>query len=68
MTSYQVRLASLGMVLGQMKDIESEDKTITLADLNLMYELKNSKPHPSSFNDSHFVILGYPDPFSNMKN
>lgn len=36
------KAGSLGMVLGQMKDIESEDKSITIDDLNLMYELKTA--------------------------
>ncbi len=36
------KAGSLGMVLGQMKDIESEDKFITIDDLNLMYELKTA--------------------------
>jgi len=36
------KAGSTGMVFGQIKDIESEDKMITIEDLNLMYELKTA--------------------------
>lgn len=36
------KAGSLGMVLGQIKDIESEKKQITIDDLNQMYELKTA--------------------------
>lgn len=36
------KAGSTGMVFGQIKDIESEDKMITIKDLNLMYELKTA--------------------------
>ncbi|WP_264229735.1 polyprenyl synthetase family protein [Acholeplasma laidlawii] len=36
------KAGSMGMVFGQIKDIESENKKITIEDLNLMYELKTA--------------------------
>lgn len=33
---------SIGMVYGQIKDIESEQQQVTIEDLNLMYELKTA--------------------------
>ncbi|ABX81922.1 polyprenyl synthetase family protein [Acholeplasma laidlawii] len=36
------KAGSTGMVFGQIKDIESEDKMVTIEDLNLMYELKTA--------------------------
>jgi len=36
------KAGSSGMVLGQIKDIESEHKQVTIDDLNLMYELKTA--------------------------
>lgn len=36
------KAGSSGMVLGQIKDIESENKQVTIEDLNLMYELKTA--------------------------
>jgi len=36
------KAGSLGMVLGQIKDIESENKSITIEDLNQMYALKTA--------------------------
>lgn len=36
------KAGSSGMVLGQIKDIESEHQQVTIDDLNLMYELKTA--------------------------
>lgn len=36
------KAGSMGMVFGQIKDIESEDKMVTIENLNLMYELKTA--------------------------